>query len=306
MHKCYKKSPEESMNLNQLEVFRKAAELQNVSRAAQELRVAQPAVSKTIRGLEEELGARLFDRVGRRVALNENGRILLRHVNAAFRNLDDAREALRERGERPQPVTITMTCASKLLPALVSGFRERHPDVPLSVGQQAEGSGAADSDVYIFQANSPVSGENTRLLIAEEVFLAVPAGHPLAGRASLELIEAAGEDFIALSPKKQFRRSADEYCRRAGFEPKIALESDDPATIRSLIQHGFGFSFMPAHTWGRLEDPAIARVRLCNPGFMRYIYVTWKKEGGPSGAAGLFVEYLTGFFRELEAGRRDA
>ena len=105
------------MDLHSLLYFKKVAELQHLTRAAEELRVAQPSLSRTIASLEADLGVKLFDRVGKGIVLNRNGAILLRHTNNALRELEDARAELSDQeAEGNRTVTISLFAASKLFP----------------------------------------------------------------------------------------------------------------------------------------------------------------------------------------------
>ena len=108
------------MDIHELTYFKKVAELQHMTRAAQELRVAQPALSRTISGLEQELGVKLFERKGKSIALNQYGTILLQHTQRILQEMAEIERDLSEaKGEATRTVTITLYAASKLLPRLV-------------------------------------------------------------------------------------------------------------------------------------------------------------------------------------------
>lgn len=197
-----------------------------------------------------------------------------------------------------------MRCASKLLPALLLGFRNEYPHVPLFINQHdGETNTQQSSGIQIFQNHHPLTDDNCIKLLEEEVFLVMPRNHPLAGSRTLSPADIAQEEFITLSHRKKFRRSIDEYCMQAGISLNIMLESDDPATIRSLIHHGFGFSFMPKYTWGDINDPAIAHVHISGSSFVRYIYLSWKKDNYLAQSAKHFIKYVISFFNDVRDGR---
>lgn len=136
------------IDLHSLIYFKKVAELQHLTRAAEELRVAQPSLSRTIAGLEAELGVKLFDRVGKGIVLNRNGAILLRHTNSVLRELADAQAELADQeAEGNRTVTISLFAASKLLPQLISDFKAEFPSIRLQIIQhdlREQGEGERD------------------------------------------------------------------------------------------------------------------------------------------------------------------
>lgn len=286
--------------------FKNVAEMQNVSKASEKLRVAQPAVSKTVRLLEEELGFRLFDRSGNRIVLNENGAIFLKYVNTIFGALHDARqELLDSSGEdgsaEETSMSIAIYSASKMMPLLLHGFKEQYPDMPLSlVIHNGRDAAVQDHDIMIFQDSEDLSETGLRKLLEEEVYLAIPVSHPLAERESVDLAELSDSEFIALSSDYDFRAASEQVCRKAGFEPKIALECNDPGTVREFVNLGFGFAFMPKFTWGEVQDPGIRLVPIVNPKFYRKIYIAYRKDRYVSHSAKLFKNYAVEFFSNID------
>ena len=186
------------MDIHALTYFKKVAELQHFTRAAEELRVAQPSLSRTIAALETELGVKLFDRVGKNIVLNRFGEILLRHTNNILQELQDIRtELLEERQEGGRTVTISLYAASKLLPQLVTAFKAEYPAIRLQIIQEDLNKvGERERDISIFSSIQPAGGENSRMLIEEELLMALPEDSPLARESALDLRDAANMEFI--------------------------------------------------------------------------------------------------------------
>ena len=149
------------MDIHSLIYFKKVAELQHFTRAAEELRVAQPSLSRTISALETELGVKLFDRVGKNVTLNRFGEILLRHTNAILQEMQDIRTELsEERQEGGRTVTISLYAASKLLPQLITAFKAEYPSIRLQIVQEDLSKlGEGERDIAIFSSIQPAAGE---------------------------------------------------------------------------------------------------------------------------------------------------
>jgi len=124
------------MNFKQLEFFRKTAELENISKAAKELFIAQPALSKAIKDLENELGYTLFDRIGKQIQLNQNGEILYKHVLHLQYDFSHMENELREaNAQKSGSIHVSFRVSSSLLPAILQSFYAKYPDSNLKVYQ---------------------------------------------------------------------------------------------------------------------------------------------------------------------------
>lgn len=292
------------MDLLQLQYFETLAELQNVTHAANALHVAQPALSRSLKGLEQELGLQLFHRIGKHIYLNENGKILLAHTKRIMQELADARMALEERKDLSnQQVNISMQAGTKLLPDLIRGFQARHPEIMLKINQQSGGFLAEKCDIVIDSSMHPQNSPNTAALMEEEIYLAMPVTNPLSKRASVPLLEVAQEPFIGLYKGKALRTITDEYCNMAGFVPRIILESDNPATVRELIALGMGLAFVPKITWkGIDQDPNVILVPIECPHCIRYVNMTWRANRYVSKASLALRAYLVEFFEQAARG----
>lgn len=289
------------MDIHTLEYFKKTAELQHITQAADALHVAQPSLSRTISALERELGVRLFDRVGKSIVLNACGEIVLRHTNRILQELEDIHAELADvQGEAERSVTISLYAASKLLPQVVMEFQKAHPGIRLRIMQDdLAGAQAGECDLSLFSSIQPCWEDNEVTLIEEEILLALPEANPLARRRSIHLREVANEEFICLQRGKSLRTITDTYCKMAGFEPTVILESDSPETVRELIRAGIGISFIPCVTWSGLQTGNIALVPISFPRCKRYINLSWRKTGYLSPAAQLFRDFVCEYFQAL-------
>lgn len=287
------------MDFTQLKYFMVMAELEHMTKAAEVLHIAQPALSRALKTLEDELGVQLFDRVGKTILLNDSGHILLKHAMNIFKSYDNiALELNEQKNNSQQSVSIMMYACSKLLPELVAGFRERSPDIRLDIMQQ-KSDVASDSsvDITIYSSMVPATGDSEMTLMEEELYLALPSADPLSADNEIDLALLADRPFICLHKGKGLREITDEYCRMAGFLPNIIMESDSPEIVRDLIALGGGLAFVPAVSWHGMENtPAIKLVKISNPRCMRYINMKSDSSRYQTGAAKKLKEYLIEFF----------
>lgn len=242
------------------------AEAEHVTAAAGRLRLSQPAVTRAIGRLEEQFGARLFDRPGHRVRLNAFGRALAGHADKIIAQLDaaDAEIAvLLDPHAGPVRIGFVRSLGTWLVPDLIRSFRAVEPGVVFHLRQGlSEGiSGLLENGDVDLILTSPRPRPPDQLiwepLAAERLELAVPPGHPLAARKRIRLPEVAGEPFVALSGVSEFREISDRLCREAGYSPAVAFEADDVATVRALVGAGLGVAILPAVHWPPASgDPA--------------------------------------------------
>ena len=192
---------------NQINNFVAVARTENMSEAAELLHISQPSLSQTIKRLEEELGFPLFERRGKRLILNENGKIMLR----AAKNMEEIyRGALTEIEENNarahREVSIYIGCASMHLPQMLQFLKKRTPQIKYHIFQwRQKGTQENDIDVialdgraedYFSGGNQIYEGRRYEVLFEEEIVLALPADHSMAEREHLKLADVLEEDFI--------------------------------------------------------------------------------------------------------------
>ena len=292
------------MELVKLKYFQTIAELQNVTQAANALHIAQPSLSRALCNLEKELGLPLFDRIGKHIYLNENGKTLLRHTEVILRELEDTQRELAERkGQLNQQVSLSMHAGSKLLPELINGFQKLNPNISLQIMQQdIQSDFDKKCDITIYSSIHPANAPNSITLMEEGICLALPVSNPLSRRKSVYLSEVADEPFICLYKGKGLRTVTDEYCRMAGFSPRIVLESDSPSTVRELIAVGVGLAFIPKITWHGMDDDSnVCLVEIEEPHCTRYVNMTWRGQRYVTHSSLLLRNYIIDFFTQKSA-----
>lgn len=249
------------MELRQLVYFEAVARLGGFSRAAEQLHIAQPAVSAQIKRLEAELGARLFDRTTRRVVLTHAGELLLVRARSVLDQLDGARTDLDElagvlRGHLR--VAATPVVGSLDLPRLLAQFHRSYPDVTITLrsGLVAElladvDSGAVDVVVAPLHADLPAKYVG-QPLVAEHLVLVTPLGH----RPGATLASVADEPFVCLPAGSGLRAILVDAARAEGFEPRVPFETHSPASIRDLVAAGLGVALL-AESAARAPGPDV-------------------------------------------------
>lgn len=288
------------MELLHLKYFRTVARLEHMTRAAEELCIAQPALSRTIAHLERELGVALFDRRGKYIHLNQYGKAFLIRVDEALNALADGSRELREMsGGDFGDVKLAVLAASNLLPDLLGSFKKAHPNIRFSLIQHFSNLSKPDFDACISASTQRFKDRKSIPLLAEEIHLAVPNEHPLAHRKRIRLGEVAEDGFISLKSGQSLKEATDGFCRMAGFTPNVVFESDDPATVRGLIRAGLGVAFIPAVTWGGSEGASVTLLDIQDPRCERTISLSCAEDRNMSQAARVFRDFAVGYFEGL-------
>jgi len=242
------------MELHQLRYFCAVADSGSFSRAAEQSHVSQPSLSQQILKLEDELGARLFDRLGRSVRLTDVGKTFLPRARAVLRELEAARGDVVEReGSVGGTICVGVipTIAPYFLPAQLTFLSRRFPQASLSVVEEItpallERLRASVVDVAILAL--PIRGHEfeTFPLLTEHLFAALPKGHKYSKRSSVALKDLREEPFLLLRDGHCFRDTAVEACDRARLHPRIVFESGQFSSILGMVGAGMGVSIVPA------------------------------------------------------------
>ncbi|MBX9775048.1 MAG: LysR family transcriptional regulator [Xanthobacteraceae bacterium] len=298
------------MDLRQARTFVAVAELGTISRAAQSLRIAQPALSRQIRNLEEELGLTLFDRAGGRLRLTSQGEQLL----GDCRDLLNHANAVRERAQllrHEESGVLKVAAAPGNIESLFADFLHRYarrfPKVqvrlidahgPEMLGMLERGEiSLGQSLIHALQpddrrfASHPLGSID--ILAASKPSVALGKG------SSIEIAQLAPHPLLLLSSDFVLRRTFDAACRLAGLKPKIVLESRDPRTLLAMAEAGHGVSIIPSvlrtHSYSlRIVAVTYRGKRLREPSI-----ILWDRRRPRPRYAIAFCEMLAEYAREI-------
>ncbi|MET9302981.1 LysR substrate-binding domain-containing protein [Micromonospora aurantiaca] len=290
------------METQLLEVFRTVAQHGSITTAARALSFTQSAVSRQIAALEADIGARLFDRLPRGVALTEEGRELLPHAEAVLDRLAAARrdlDDLRGLGRGRLRVGAFPTAVAALVPRAMASFRSDHPEISLSLvegvtPQLLERLLAEEADVAVV-STSP-TGEldsdrfDLRHLLDERLLVAVARDHRLAPRRSVRLADLAQEAFVVGSATAE--NSLLRASLPSGFSPRIDIVAAEWTGKLGCVAAGLGVALVPALAV-RGTPPDIALLRLHpDDESVRQIFAATVRGRTPPPAVTHFLEHL--------------
>lgn len=236
------------MELLQLRYFYESACTESITKTAEHHMVPPSSVSLSVKRLEKELGCSLFDRSGNRIRINERGRILQKALQTVFGALDSAVETLTASTERVGDIYLLVRSERQYLLDCISDFRQRYPDAVFHLSHDFSVENIGQFDIIIDDAAVVYSGFFSTPIVRENIRIAASAENPLCGR-TLTMADLRDQPFITMYRGSSMQRIALDCCRRAGFQPNIIIESDDPQYLRKYIELDFGLAFVPETSW---------------------------------------------------------
>ena len=286
------------MEFRQLRYFTAVAHKLNFSRAADELHVAQPAISQQIRVLETELGVRLFDRMGGKVTLTKAGEALLPHATDILAGVEAAKQAVNELGTLSRGTAslgAPPTVSTHQLPALLMRFRRLYPGLEVSLREAGTEAllklveaGQLDLAIVVTDRLPPVVEQQP--FLEERYVLAVSAQHRLANSRRVRLADLAAEPFILFPESYKLREVTLLACRAAGFEPKVALDGGAMQSALEFVASGLGVALVPELALRRARG--VRGLRIADQDLSRRLGVVWRKGHYLSPAARALRDFL--------------
>ena len=296
------------MELRQLRYFVEVAEREHISDAAEHLHVAQSAISRQIANLEEELGAPLFERVGRNVKLTPIGKTFLDHSIKALKAIDFAAKQVEEYLD-PAKGTIKVgfptSLASYVLPTVISAFKKEYPDVSFQLRQ--------GSYKYLIEAvknrelNLALLGPlppkdeaiDTTVLFSENIHALLPATHPLAKKETINLIDLKNDDFVLFPDGYILRKVAVDACRNVGFVPKVTSEGEDMDALKGLVAAGIGVTLLPESSLYDSTPRMTVKVPITNPNIRRNVGIIAPTTRELAPSEKVFIDFISKFYSRL-------
>jgi len=292
------------VDLRRLSYFMAVAELGSFRRAAEQLHIAQSALSRRVQELEQEVGQTLLDRSGTRVRLLPPGEVLLRHARTVFKAVEDANQhlALFREGQVGL-LRLGMTALVGqigFVMAAIREFRQARPDVRLQLQlleqstalREGVRTGALDAAIVYGDAEPDAAG--VWPLRRYDAHLALPEGHLLAGRTQVSLADLAGQDLIsfsrALDPVGYDRQIAGFV--HHGITPRVAYELPSEDVRLALVAVGLGISIVSGSVFDRPTRPGVVFRRVHDLDLTRTLSLMCRS-GEPDPATAIFADIVT-------------
>lgn len=263
------------MEFHQLRYVCAVAETGSFSRAAERCQIAQPSLSQQVLKLEEDLGAKLFDRLGRSVRLTEAGRAFLPYARSILEQMEVARSSVADKKADLRgsvAIGVIPTIAPYLMPRYTAAFAKKYSDAKLRIVEETtpvliESLRELSIDIAILALPLRHKDLEFSPLRTEPLFAALPKDHPQANATTVSLKDLRGESFVMLRDGHCFRDLSIATCASARITPNIAFESGQFSSLLGMVAAGVGISLVPEMAidrnagcrYVRLSDPRATR-----------------------------------------------
>jgi LysR family hydrogen peroxide-inducible transcriptional activator len=295
------------METTLLRAFLATADAGAISRAARRLGISQPSLTVQIQRLEQHLGASLFDRHGRGVALTDIGKALYPRARRIIDELKATEEALRRdvaEGFGTLMVGAIPTIAPYVLPTALERLRVRYPNMRIELREDYSAVLAEllhDGALDVAVAALPYTFDQLEIesLGTDALLVAVPIVHPAARAGRITLAQIQGAPTVTLDPAHCLGDQVSGFCASRQVNPTIVCRSAQLTTVFELVGAGVGLSIVPAMAAARHNTPRCAYVPLADVQLQRDIVAVWPKDRSKSVMARAFVECV----RDVVQGR---
>ncbi len=289
------------MDFYQLSYFKKVAEAKSISRAAEELLITQPAVSKQMKALEDELGERLFDRIGKKVFLTKAGEVLYARAEKILGSVDDAKKAVKALSEECSGELVIGTSdhiSLHRLPSVLKAYITAFPKVDLKLRcHRSETVLELVSqnmvDLGVITLPKASGGLITRTIWEDPMSLVSPKGHPLGAVRSIKLRDIAAYGMILPEKGTTTRDRIESVFSRKGLSPNVSMEVAYIETIKGLVKAGLGVSILPDKAVEQdVEAGALVRTAIQDARFSRNLGAVYLRDKFLSRPAREFLKLL--------------
>ena len=283
------------MELTQIKYFLEAARTQHITKSAQRLHIAQPALSKAIHNLEQELGVPLFMRRGRNIRLTQYGEYLRDKLSPVMTAVDGIPDELSHMTEiESKTIRLAVSAASTLVTQAIIEYKRKNPLVNFHVIQNP------DNELFDIEiTTAPIyekAVDESVFVCTEKIFIAVADNEKYDNIDCINLEQIKDEGFISLFGSKQLRSICDSFCQIAGFAPSIIFESDSPDAVKNMIAASIGIGFWPEFTWGSTNNSHIKLIEIVSPICKRDIIIKHKSIKKDTKITESFFQFLKEYF----------
>ena len=297
------------MNLDQIRNFYEVAVHKSFTQAAEKLYRTQPAISTQVRILEEELGEKLFDRIGKKVCLTQAGEILFTYAERLLRLHDEAKLAITELNASPKGKILIganeATCIY-VLPQIFALFKREYPDVQISIYRTFSKKvvdKTLDNQLYFGIVTLPVADRDLYVwpIAEDELWLITSPSHPLASREAINLNELVPYPMI-FHKAGTTRERLMKHFGKLGDKLNISMELASIETIKKFVSIGMGISIVPkSYVLNESEQGTLRLIRIKNLKMIRKLGLIYRKNRYLSRACKAFLEVVEESLREEKA-----
>jgi len=287
------------MEVRDLQVFISVAKHLNYTRAGEEVHLSQPSVSVRIKQLETELGVKLFEQLGKKVALTEAGQLLVPYAHRILTSVEDAEHAIKDlQGLQRGSLRIgaSTTPGMYIIPRTIARFKEHHPQIDVQLGirdtREIE-AGVVRNEFDFGFVGGHLAGDEIDVLpwLTDELVLIVPPLHRLARKKIVKRDDLANEQFISRELGSATRAVLTTHLKEWNLQLQTVMEMENPESLKKAVQSGLGIAFISKFAIeSEIKAKTLITIRVPKLTINRELKIVYRKDKHLSRAARAFIE----------------
>jgi DNA-binding transcriptional LysR family regulator len=287
------------MDVRDLQIFLSVAKYLNYTRAAEEVNLSQPSVSVRMRELERDLGSKLFEQLGKKIALTEAGHLLVPYATRIIGAMSDARHAIDElQGLERGLLRIgaSTTPGMYLIPRTLAHFKRSYPKIEVHLAvrdtRQIE-DGVIRNEFDFGFVGGHLAGDEVDVLpwITDHLVLVVPPNHILARKKSVKIVDLRKERFILREPGSATRAAIVNHLQKADLAVETVMEMENPESVKKAVQSGLGIAFISKFAVEtELKAKSLVAIPVKGLDINRELKIVYRKDKHLSRASQAFIE----------------
>lgn len=287
------------MDVRGLEVFLSVAKHLNYTRAGEEVNLSQPSVSVRIRQLENELGVRLFEQLGKKVALTDAGLVLIPHARRVITAVDDASQSIGElQGLQRGSLRIgaSTTPGMYLIPQVIARFKNRYPKIEINLGikdtRQIE-EGVIRNEFDFGFVGGHLAGDEVDVFpwLIDQLVLIVAPKHRLARKKTIKADDLQSEKFILREAGSATRAAINTHLEMTALQLQPIIEMENPESVKKAVQSGLGIAFISRFAVEtELKARSLIALHLSDLKIERELKIVYRKDKHLGRAAEAFIK----------------
>ncbi len=293
------------MDLKRLHYFNQLAKTGNFTKAADQLGIAQSALSTSIKKLEQQLELKLINRTERQMSLTSEGQVLLRHAKIILEDVEQAEKELQELKGLARGVInfgSPAMLASYFLPDALEQFKKAYPGIQIKIHEAGTATLAqmlvnGELDLALIRGDTQHDQIRHTLLARDQISACVPADHAFAHRGSITLEEFCQQPLVLFKNGYFLRETINIYCQQSKIQPNIHFETNLPELLKSMVRRHVGVgTCLPILV---ADDPQLKAIPF-DPPIPLQLGIGWKSSHYLSTAAKAFVQFLQGKLNDAQ------
>jgi len=287
------------MEIRQLLYFLEVAKQKNMTKAAEILHISQPALSKMVKGLEEELGMTLIIRSNKSSEVTDAGLIVMEYASKMLGLLDEMSITLEDMSNLQRgmiQIGIPPIAGSLFFPKVIAEFHKSYPNIKINITEYAAPrltKNVLEGEIELGIAVLPIHGDDLEIvpIVSEIMKLVVQKNHPLASKEVVHLQELEHEEFIFFSEEFALHDIIWKQCISEGFVPNILFKSSQWDFMSEIVAANMGVTILPESICNRIDNEQIQILNLI-PATPWNLAVVTKKDKYVSHAARMFIDFI--------------